>query len=82
MTRKAHVRTTTEQAIAVVGERLIASVSDVADALGCSPPSARRHLDGGVARGQLVRDEHDADGSPLTHEHWRYGIAPDRPVKS
>jgi hypothetical protein len=77
--RKRHVRTSTEQAIAVVQHMGVASVRQVADALGCSTSSARRHLDGGVYRAALICDDHAADGSPLRHTDWRYTMAPGEP---
>lgn len=70
--RKPHVSRSTEDVIAFVRQAGITSVSDVAEALDVSVTSARRHLDGGVARGELIRDEYDDDGQRLHHEHWRY----------
>jgi DNA-binding transcriptional ArsR family regulator len=80
--RKPHVRTTVEQTIAAVVELGgVASVAQVAEQLDVSPTSARRHLDAGVYRAQLVRDEHAPDGTSLTHTDWRYAVAPGEPVK-
>jgi predicted ArsR family transcriptional regulator len=75
MSRKQHVTTTTEEVVALVQRAGVTSPAKVAETLGCSVASARRKLDGGFARGDLIRDEFDADGRPLTHPHWRYGSA-------
>lgn len=74
MGRKHHVRATVEQAVQVVERSVIASPTHVAEALGCSVSTARRKLDGGLARGVLIRDDYDADGQPLQATHWRYGL--------
>lgn len=70
--RKRHRRTTTEEVVALVGQRGILSVEELALELDISTGSARRYADAGVARGQLIRDEYGPDGHPLLHTEWRY----------
>jgi hypothetical protein len=65
-------RADTETVIAYVHEVGIADVSDIARRFDMSTTSARNRLDAGVYRGELVRDEYDAAGDRLGHEHWRY----------
>lgn len=70
--RKRHRISTVEDVVSLVRGRGILDVSEIAEALDVSMASARRHADAGVARGELVRDEHDEDGRPLPATRWRY----------
>lgn len=71
--RKRHVKVSTEEVIAYVCTSGAAmTVAEVAEGLGISTGTARRHLDGGVYRGELAFDDHDPEGYPANHLDWRY----------
>jgi hypothetical protein len=62
-----------EEVISFVREKGIADVTEVAHGVGCSTATARRKLDAAVFRGELIMDDHDAEGRRLGYEHYRYG---------
>jgi predicted ArsR family transcriptional regulator len=71
--RKPHVSVDSDRIIELIEAVSVpVDVTDVAEHFGISLASARRKLDGGVARGKLIQDKYDEEGHRLPFEHYRY----------
>lgn len=63
---------TVETAVEWCQRHGVTTPASLAQAWGVSVATARRKLDGGVYRQELVRDEYSSEGIRLKHEWWRY----------
>lgn len=73
--RKQHVKVSAEAVIEYARRVGVTTIAQVAGNFQISTSTARRKLDAGVWRDELVRDEFDAQGVALHHTLWRYARA-------
>ena len=66
---------TVEQVIQFVGDCQPVTEEMVANHFGCHFITARRKLEGAVARKEVIVDDHDPEGRPLNKGKWRYALA-------
>jgi hypothetical protein len=71
--RKPRVELTVEAVVQYVWDTGIVNVTDVATVFDVAKSTARRKLDGGWLRGDLIRDKYGEDGYRLHFEYYRYG---------
>jgi response regulator of citrate/malate metabolism len=71
--RKQHRMSSVEDVIRYVQEKGVVTVTDVAAAFDISYTTARRNLDAGVARKELVMDTYSPEGVRLPYTDYRYG---------
>lgn len=69
---KPHVSVSVEQVINYVETHGIVNVLQIAEAFDIHPGTARRKLDAGVWRGELLQDKYDTQGARLHFELYRY----------